>query len=69
MASGVIIGMIGCVGNGDGDGTMIIAMNVDVGAGVGETTVGIGISVGRMTACFSQADSVTSRITTNKGFI
>jgi len=67
MGSGVIIGMNGCVGNGDG--VMVASINVDVGTSVGETTVGIGVSVGKMIVCCPQADNVTSRIIPKIGFI
>jgi len=41
----VIIGMIGCVGNGDG----VIGMNV------GEIAIGTSVSVGRAVVCCPQA--------------
>ena len=63
--------MVGCVGKGVGNGVgmSVTGINVDVGTDVGETTVGMGVSVGRMTACFSQADNIASSITINKYFI
>jgi hypothetical protein len=63
--------MVGCVGKGVGNGVgmSVTGINVDVGTSVGETMVGKAVSVGNETVCFPQADSITRRITADKGFI
>ena len=64
MASGVIIGMVGCVGKGVGNGVgmSVTGINVNVGTSVGEAIVGMGVSVGRAIVCCPQATSKTRRM-------
>lgn len=56
----MIIGIVGCVGNGDG--VMVTGINVDVGTVVGETTVWIGVTTGKAVDSLLQATRKTRRI-------